>query len=98
MEGKQPQLPGDVLDSAPHQPLDRVDGAVRRRQQVRAGGVAHHHAAALGHGDHRWNQLRAVLARDHLRRVALHEGDQRIGGAEIDAHHATCLCLCHRHL
>ena len=90
---KKLQLVLDVLDAAAHQALHAVDSAFRRFDQVFARRIANDDLAVLVERHHRRHQVQSVLAGNDDRTVALHEGHQRVGGAQIDADDAfVCHC------
>ncbi len=84
-EGEELQFFLDVFDATSHEALDRVDGALRRFDQISASRVADYRLIVFVERDDRGNQVRAVIARDHDRGVPLHERHERVRGAEVDA-------------
>ncbi len=96
MKWEELQLGLNVFDVAPHQPLRRVDSVCRLLQQDVAGGVANGEAILriLVERDDAGHDRRAVLARNHLRRVAFHVRDKRVGGTQVNADYEL-MFFCH---
>ena len=85
-EREQLQLFLDVLDAATHQPLNRVDRALRGLDQVLARRVADNDLAARIERHQRGDEVRPIFAGDDLgRAVCPHERHQRVRGSEIDS-------------
>ncbi len=84
-EGEEFQFFLNVFDAASHQAFDGVDGALRSFDQRIAGGVADDGLIVRVECDDRGEQIQAVVAGDDDRGLPLHEGHQRVGGAEVDA-------------
>src|SRR5262249_6952363 len=59
--------------------------------------VAHLHAAILAEAHHRGEEWPAERVGQHRRRGAAHRGDQRVGGAEVDADREPLLVRRRRH-
>jgi hypothetical protein len=95
-EGEERELGGDVGEVAAHEALDGVDSVAGVGEQDVAGGVAHGETIGrvLVEGDHGGDDGRAVFAGDDGGSVALHVGDEGVGGAKIDAYDAGCFCHC----
>ena len=73
-----------VVVAPADQTLDREDGVLRIGDALPLGGLADQNFAAVREGDHRRRGPRALGILDHLGRVALHDGDARVGRSEID--------------
>jgi hypothetical protein len=88
MKGEVLELGLDVGEVAAHEALDGVDGVGGVGEQHAARGVSDREAIrrVLIEGDDRGDDGRAVFAGDDDRGVALHECNERVGGAEIDPH------------
>jgi len=85
VEGEELQLVLHVGHTAAHQAFDGVDRPVRMGDQPFQRGAADDRFAVFGNGDHAGDDGVAVGARDDLGRGEVHEGHERVGGAEIDA-------------
>jgi hypothetical protein len=96
VKGEECEFGGDVGEVAAHEALDGVDGVGRVGEQDVAGGVADGEALrrVLVEGDDGGNDGRAVFAGDDGGGRALHERDEGVGGAQVDADDA--ICFCHR--
>ena len=84
-EGEELQLFMNVVNPASHEALDRVDGALRRLGEVFAGGVADDRLIVLVERHDRRDEIRSIIAGNHDRALPLHEGHERIRGAQVDA-------------
>ena len=62
------------------------------RREIRIRGIADDDLLGVGNGDDRGHQVETVFAGNDDRLIALHEGDERVGGAEIDSDDAG---FCH---
>ena len=92
-EGEELQLFLDVFNAAAHQALDRVDGAFRGLDQISARGIADDGLTVFVERDDRRDEIQTIVARDHDRVLPLHEGHERIRGAQVDADDAiSCHC------
>ena len=78
-------LAADLVVSPAHEPLDGVDGSLGIGDGLPAGDVAHERLALVVEGDHARREAVSLLVRDHLGLLALHHGDDGVGGAEVDA-------------
>ena len=93
MEGEELELFADVFEAAAHEALDGVDGALRSGDEGAAGCVADGDGGAgvfgLGvngvESDDGGDEVGAVDAGDDDGLVALHVGNEGVGGAEVDA-------------
>ena len=74
-----------VVVAAPDQALDREDGLFRIGDRLALGRLADEALAVVGEGDDRRRGAHAFGVLDDFRRLAFHDGDARIGGAEVDA-------------
>ena len=68
-----------------HEAFDRIDGAARVGDRLPFGGVADQPIALVGEGDDAGGQAMPFLVGDHLDLAPLHDRDDGVGGAEIDA-------------
>ena len=68
-----------------HEALDRVDGARRVGHRLPPGGLADEDVALIGERDDARRQPVAFGVRNDLRFFAFHDGDDRVGRAQIDA-------------
>ncbi len=84
-EGEELQFFLNVFDAASHQAFDRVDGAVGSLDQIFARGIADDGLIVCVERDHRRDEIQAVVAGDDDRGLPLHEGHERVRGAEVDA-------------
>ena len=73
-----------VVVAAADQALDREEGALGIGDRLALGRLADEALAVVGEGDDRRRGAHALGVLDDLRRLAIHDGDARIGGAEID--------------
>ena len=87
VEGKELQLFLDVFDAAAHQALGGVDDAVGRASRDRDMRDSRRSSLASGSGmaTTEGTRFETVFAGNDHRLIALHEGDERVGGAEIDS-------------
>ena len=84
-EREELQFVANVFDAAAHQALNGVDGpSAVRSDGLRAALPTMICALASIERHHRRHQVGAVLAGNDTGLFAFHEGDQRVGGAEID--------------
>ncbi len=97
LKGEEFEFGFDVPDVAAHEPLDGVDRVFGVMQEDVAGGVADGPAlvgtgvgGVVVEGNDGGHDGRAVLAGDDRGCVALHVGDERVGGAKVDADDACC--------
>ena len=74
-----------VVVAAADQALDREDGLFRIGDRLALGRLADETFAVVGEGDDRRRRAHAFGVLDNFRRLAFHDGDARIGGAEVDA-------------
>ena len=74
-----------VVVAAADEALDREDGALRIGDRLALGRLADEPLAVVGEGDDRGRGAHALRIFDDLRRLAFHDGDARIGRAEVDA-------------
>ena len=95
-EGEKLQLRPDLFEVAAHQTLDGIDDALRRFDERFACAVANRDrgpAGFCGRGiecnwikrNNRGHKIRAVHAGNDHRPVALHVGDEGVGGSQVDA-------------
>ena len=70
---------------AAHEPLDRVDRALRIGDGLPLGRIADEPVALVGERDDARRQPVAFLVGDDLDLAAFHDGDDRVRGAEVDA-------------
>ena len=74
-----------VVVAPADQALDREDGLFRIGDRLALGRLADETLAVVGEGDDRRRGARAFGVLDDFRSFAFHDGDARIGGAEVDA-------------
>jgi hypothetical protein len=67
-----------------HVALDRPDGALGVGDGLALGHLADEHLAVLGEGHHRRGGAGALGVGDDDRIAALEDGDDGVGGAEVD--------------
>ena len=72
---------------AAHESLDREDRVFRVGHGLALGHLADQPLAVLGDGHHRRRRARAFLIDDDGGLPAFHDGDHRVGGAEVDSDH-----------
>src|ERR1700733_1566248 len=68
-----------------HEPLDRINRIFRVRDGLALGHLAHKPLASLGNSNNGRRSPSAFLVRDHDRLAALHHGDYRVGGPEVNS-------------
>ena len=73
-----------VVEAAPDQALDRVEGLHRIGDRLTLGGLADEPLAGVGEGDHRRGRPRAFGILDDLGVAAFHDRDAGIGRTEVD--------------
>jgi hypothetical protein len=78
-------LLGDLAEAAPHEPLDAVDGLLGVGDGLPLGHLAHQPLAVLGVADHRRGDAGALLVRDDDGVAPVHDRDDGVGGAQVDA-------------
>ena len=76
-----------VFEAAADQALDREEGAGRVGDSLTLGGQADKALAVVGEGDDGRGRVRALGVFQNARLAALHDGDARVCGAEVDADH-----------
>ena len=74
-----------VVVAPADQALDREDGLFRIGDRLALGRLADETLAVVGEGDDRRRGAHAFGVLDDFRGLAFHDGDARIGGAEVDA-------------
>ena len=74
-----------IVVAAADQPLDCEDGLFRIGDSLALGRLANETLAVVAEGDDRRRRAHAFSVLDNFRRLAFHDGDARIGGAEVDA-------------
>ena len=74
-----------VVVAPADQALDREDGLFWIGDRLALGRLADEPFAVVGEGDDRRRGAHAFGVLDNFRRLAFHDGDARIGGAEVDA-------------
>ena len=84
-EGEELQFFLNVFNPASHEAFDRVDGALGRFGEIFARGIADDGLIVLVERDDRRDEIRAIVAGDYDRALPLHEGHERIRGAQVDA-------------
>jgi hypothetical protein len=75
----------NVVNPASHEAFDRVDGALRRFGEMLTRGISDDRLIVLVERDDRRDEIRTVVAGDHDGAPPLHEGHERIRGAEVDS-------------
>jgi hypothetical protein len=78
-----------VFEAAADEALHREEGALRIGHGLTLGGDADETLAVVGHGDDRRRGARAFRVLDDLGGLAVHDGDARVGRAEVDTDHLT---------
>jgi hypothetical protein len=76
----------DVFEATAHEALDRDDRVLRVGRLVRARLVADVGVAIIQVVHDRRQQRAALLVAEHFRAAAANGGDERIGGAQVDAY------------
>ena len=74
-----------IVVAAADQALDREDGLFRIGDRLALGRLADETLAVVAEGDDRRRGAHAFGVLDDFRSLAFHDGDARIGGAEVDA-------------
>ncbi len=69
----------------PDQALHRVDGVLRVQQSSLARGIPDQHVALRMERDHRRNEPVSLRVHEHLHPRAVRDGDDGVGGAQIDS-------------
>ncbi len=70
--------------SAAHEPLDRINGALRVGDGLSSGGFADEHVALIGERDDARREPIAFGVRNDLRFFTFHHGDDRVGRTQVD--------------
>ena len=83
--GHQLHLFADFVEAASHEALDRVDGILGVGDGLALGHLADQPLAAFGEPNHRRRRAAAFLVRDDDRLAAFHDGNNGVGGPEVDA-------------
>ena len=78
-----------VVPATPHEALDRVDRVGGVGDGLALGDLADEALALLAEGDDRGHRAAALGAGDDGRLAALHDGDHRVGGPEVDPDDAS---------
>src|SRR4029077_20165359 len=78
-----------VLELAADEALDGEQGVLRVGHRLALGGLAHQHLGVLAEGNHRGGGAIALTVLDHARLAAFHDGDARVGRAEVDANYLS---------
>jgi hypothetical protein len=86
-------LAGDLVVLTPHEPLDGKNGVFWIRDGLTLGNLSHEPFAVLGDGYDGRRQPRAFLIDDNRRFPALHDRDDRVGGAKVDPDDFACHVL-----
>jgi hypothetical protein len=73
-----------ALPVGAHVALDAADGAIGVGDGLALGHLAHEHLAGLGERDHRRGGAAALGVGDDDRVAGLEDGDDGVGGAEVD--------------
>ena len=74
-----------LVELAAHEPLDREDGVLGIGDRLALRHLADQPLTRLGEGDDRRRQPAAFRVGDDDRFAAFHDGDNRVGGAQVDA-------------
>ncbi len=82
---------GDIFQAAAHEALDRDDGVLRVAHLGGHGLVADVGMAVGQVAHHRGQQRPALFVGQHFGNAAANRRDQRIGGAQVDAHRQPVL-------
>jgi len=85
-------LLGHLVAAAAHEALDREDGVLRVGDLLVLRGLADEALALVGERDHRGGGAVALRVDENLRLTAFHDGDARVGGAEVDADDLAGVC------
>ena len=75
----------DFVELAAHEALDREDRVLGVGDRLALGDLADQPLAGLGEGDDRRRQASAFRVGDDDRFAAFHDGDDRVGRAQVDA-------------
>ncbi len=89
LEGKPPRFAGDIIEAPAHEALHGVHRSRRIGQQPTLSLAPHVDGTGRVDRDNRRQQAIARLVGEHHRRAITHDGDQTVGGAEIDANHVA---------
>src|SRR4029077_16434930 len=73
-----------VVVAAADQPLHGEEGSLGIRHRLTLGGLADQPFTVVGKGNDRWSRPHAFGVLDDFRVLAIHDGNARIRGAEID--------------
>ena len=85
LEGHALGLLGDLVEAPTDEALGREDGVLGVGDGLAPRLLADEHVAVGLEGDDRWRGATALFVGDDLGLVALHDGDDGVGGAEVDA-------------
>ncbi len=79
------RLLADLVEPAPHEPLHRVDGVLGVGDRLATRDLADQHLALVVPRHHRRRQPPALFVGDDRRVLAIHDGHDGVGGAEVDS-------------
>ena len=88
--GHAPQFFRDLRHLAPHEALDGEYGVLRVGHRLTFGDLPHEALAVLAKTDHRRRGPSAFRVRNDDRVASFHDGDHRVGGAQVDADNFVC--------
>ena len=81
----------DLVVTASHESLDRVDRVRRIGDGLTFGRFAHQRLTLIGECNHAWRNPIAFQVGDHLRLASLYDRDDRVGGAQVNSDHLFAL-------
>ncbi len=86
-------LGGHLVVTAAHEALDGIDGVLGVDDVLALGGLAHQALAVLRKSHNGRQQARTLGRGDNRWIAAFHDGDDRIGRPQVDAHNFSHICL-----
>ncbi len=84
-------LIANFIVAAAHKALDRIHGVLGIRHSLAFRYLSHEALSAFGYGDNRRGGARAFLVGDHHWFAALHDGYDRVGGAQVNSYNLAHL-------
>ena len=83
----------DFVETAAHEPLNRIDRVFRVGDRLPLGDLSDQALPAFGETDNRRRGAATLLIGNHDRLAAFHDGDDRVCRAQIDTNYLAHVCL-----